>query len=409
MYWLNKDAPIQYQWQPTFDTNDRQPFGAYAFDKILRDSWTKHYYHNYYSFYDLASVATEYPENDTDDDCDTNNDAATIQPDHNVLVIANRLRLSDDETIFLLKYVEKGGSVILAASDIDGLLGDTLNVLISSRIYPDVFDLSIKPEEEKVGFYVPENEQLSLTLPKWLVNNYFKTFEEDAANRNNSTYFDSIYRISTVSDGKTISLRYAIGEGNLILISNPLIFTNYGILNDSINPYIWKHLAYLTGKPLIRTEFYETGSQGGKSRSEFRVLLSYRAFRWAFYTTLISLLVFMIFTARRRQKIIPVIHPPANKMLAFVRSIAGLYLLKNNNADLLLKKQVYWAEELKRKYGIDIVNEKHDHGFYTRVAAKTRRPVAEIRRLLIDLEAIDGTTPVTDDQMLRLIAKMNEL
>jgi hypothetical protein len=83
--------------------------------------------------------------------------------------------------------------------------------------------------------------------------------------------------------------------------------------------------------------------------------------------------------------------------------------LKNNNADILLKKQIYWKEELKRKYGIDVVNEKHDNDFYNRVAVKTRQPLADIRRLFIDLEAIDETTAVTDDQMLELITKMNEV
>jgi hypothetical protein len=117
----------------------------------------------------------------------------------------------------------------------------------------------------------------------------------------------------------------------------------------------------------------------------------------------------MIFTAKRKQKIIPVIKPPANKMLAFVRSIAGLYLLKNNNADLILKKQIYWGEELKRKYGIDIVNEQHDYEFYNRAASKTRQPVEDIRRLFIDLSLIDESSFVSDDDMMRLVAKMNEI
>ena len=159
----------------------------------------------------------------------------------------------------------------------------------------------------------------------------------------------------------------------------------------------------------MRTEFYEVGSQGGKSQSEFRVILRERAFKWAFYTTLAGILIFMIFTAKRKQKIIPVIKPPANKMLAFVRSIAGLYLLKNNNADLILKKRIYWGDELKRKYGIDIVNDRHDYEFYKLTASKTRQPIEEIRRLFISLDVIDETTRVSDDDMMKLVAKMNEI
>jgi len=403
MYWLNKGAPIQYQWNPTYKTNDKEPYGAYAFDKILTDSWKDNYLHNYYSLYDLADVTVKYSEDEADDEGTGEfSDSTEIDPMYNVLIIANSLELDTTETKFLLKYVKNGGSVILAANYIHGSLGDSLNISINSTY--SLLDLSIKQKEEKIRFCAPDSGQNAYTLPRPLAANYF-----EISDTTNYLYYDSLYRISTVSDDKTISLRYAIGDGNLILVANPLIFTNYGILSDSINPYIWKHLAYLKGKPLMRTEYYETGSQGGKSQSEFRVILRERAFKWAYYTILAGILIFMIFTAKRKQKIIPVINPPANKMLAFVRSIAGLYLLKNNNADLILKKQIYWGEELKRKYGIDIVNEPHDYDFYKRVAAKTRRPVDEIRRLFIDLGVIDETTYVSDEEMMRLVTEMNEI
>ena len=418
MYWLNKDAPIKYQWNPTFDTNDKEPFGAYAFDIILEDSWQKDYYHNYYSFYDLMSLTTEteYDEDEInldevdEDEVDLDEvnveeyDNAEINPEYNLLIIAKYLELDSIETKFLLKYVEKGGSVILAANKIFGFLKDTLNIYITEPFYMNIIDLSTKHEEERVRFCTLDSGKINISLPKPLVKNYFEI--RDTVNY---TFYDSLYRISTVSVDKTISIRYAIGEGNLILISNPLIFTNYSLLNDSINPYIWKHLAYLEGKPLMRTEYYEVGSQGGKSQSEFRVILSERSLKWAYYTILIGVLVFMFFTAKRKQKVIPVIKPPVNKMLDFVRSIAGLYLLKNNNADILLKKQIYWGEKLKRKYGIDIVNEQHDYDFYKLVAAKTRQPLDEIRRLFLDLGAIDETTFVPDDEMMRLVTKMNEI
>ena len=401
-YWLNKDVPIQYQWQPTYSTNDKEPFGAYAFDKILKDSWQEDYYQNDYSFYDIAGITTKYPD---DEDSDT----AEINPKYNLLIVSFSLDLDSTETEFLLKYVRAGGSVILSANFIFGPLDDSLNIaVVNPSVFQYVFDLSKEQTAEQVRFCAPDSTQTTLSLPQALVKNHF-----EIPDTVNNAYFNSLYRISTVSDDKTVSLRYAIGEGNLILVANPLVFTNYGILNDSINPYIWKHLAYLKGKPLMRTEYYEMKSQemdspGGESRSIFGVILRERALRWAFYTTLAGIFIFMIFTAKRKQKIIPVINPPANKMLDFVGSIAGLYLLKNNNADILLKKQIYWGEELKRKYGIDIVNEPNNYDLYKRVATKTRMPFDEVCGLFINLRMIDKTTSVSDEQMMELVAKMNE-
>ena len=67
------------------------------------------------------------------------------------------------------------------------------------------------------------------------------------------------------------------------------------------------------------------------------------------------------------------------------------------------------GEELKRKYGIDIINEQQDYDFYKRIAAKTQQPVEDIRRLFIDLRVIDESSYVSDEDMMRLVAKMNEI
>jgi len=405
MYWLNKDPPMKYQWRPTYETLDKQPFGAYAFDKILSDSWKDKYYHNYFSISDISSKTAA--------SLDKNN-KTVLHPDYNLLIITNNLWLDTVETKYLLNYIKYGSNVIIAAENMSSVFKDTLNFYITNPVFQNILDFNIRMEQEKVNFYSPDSTLNQLIIPKRLIKNGFIVYNKDYVRKEKwyekYSFYDSLYRISTSIDEKrTFSMRYAIGKGNLILISNPLIFTNYGILNDSINPYIWKHLAYLKGKPLMRTEYYMTGSQGGKSQSIFRVILREKAFRWAFYITLTGILIFMIFTAKRKQKIIPVINPPANKMLDFVRSIAGLYLLKNDNADILLKKQIYWGEELKRKYGIDIINEEHNIDFFKRVGAKTRQPYQEIHRLFLELDAIDETTIVTDEYMLLMIMRMNEL
>jgi hypothetical protein len=205
------------------------------------------------------------------------------------------------------------------------------------------------------------------------------------------------------------SVLYRIGDGNLILSCTPLIYTNYGVLRDTSSTYIQSHLAYLKNRPLMRTEYYQVGSQSEYSQSEFRFLLSEPPLKWAFYIVWVCVLIFMVFTARRKQKTIPVIHPPANKMISFVRAIAGLYFQRNNNADLVLKKQVYWADNLKRKYGINVMNENWDTALYKRVASKTGAPFDEVRSLFINLSSIDKDLAVSDEDMMQLITIMNNI
>ena len=62
----------------------------------------------------------------------------------------------------------------------------------------------------------------------------------------------------------------------------------------------------------------------------------------------------MIFTARRKQRAIPVIREPENKSLEFAELIGTLYYQKKDHADLVRKKYLYFAEELRREMQVDV-------------------------------------------------------
>ncbi|MDR0506911.1 MAG: DUF4350 domain-containing protein [Dysgonamonadaceae bacterium] len=381
LYWMNLSAPIQYRWKPTFNTGDRHPYGAHAFDKIMKSSWEKGYSHSYQSITNLM-------ENDS---CN-----------YNLLIIAEEFYTDEEETNALLDYINRGGNALIAAHYFSEELSDTLNISTLFFLNYLTLDLSKGLTYFPVCLYASGKEKKNYSFPSALNAYYMRNIDDE-----NRQYIDSAFIISETS-GDIVSLRYRIGDGNLILACNPLVYTNYGILHDSISEYIGEHLAYLQNRPLIRTEYYHLGSQGGSEQSPFRYILSERSLRWAFYLAIVCLFVFMIFTAKRKQKAIPVIKPPANRTLAFVHSIAGLYILKNNNADIVSKKYAYWADSMRKKHGIDVVNETHDWNFYTRIASKTGRSVEDIRSLLIYLHSIDKNTSLSDSEMMKLITKMNE-
>ena len=56
-----------------------------------------------------------------------------------------------------------------------------------------------------------------------------------------------------------------------------------------------------------------------------RQILQSQALKWAFYMTLISLILFVIFRGKRTQRIIPVIDPLKNATLDFTKTIGDLY------------------------------------------------------------------------------------
>jgi hypothetical protein len=382
LYWNNKNTPVEFVWRPTYNIDDKQPYGASAMDELLKASWEKGYTHTYQSIADLSE----------DESLDTSN----------LLIIANYFSLSDNELDTLLSFVKNGGTALIIARYYSDKLSDSLNFSTDYDALSDLSDnLSTKQRMNTLRFSAPDNYTKSYQIPVSISSGYFD------CNYKNKAGKDSVFKVSECDTGKIVTLRYQIGKGNLLLSCNPKIFTNYGILDSSFNQYIWNTFSYLQNKPLIRTEYYQVGSQYGKSRSPLRYLLSVRALKWALYRALLTIVVFMIFTAKRKQKAIPVVKPPENKMLDFVRSIAALYIRKNNNADLILKKYVYWADNLKRNYGIDIVNDTHDSEFFERLASKTGKTVEEVSALFKNLDAINEDTNVPDSQMIELITKIN--
>ena len=135
------------------------------------------------------------------------------------------------------------------------------------------------------------------------------------------TEVDSLTTDSLVYMPVAMSRRW--GKGEVILVSTPLIFTNYGMLDGKNATYIFRLLSQMGKLPIVRTEGYmkETAQV---QQSPFRYLLAHQPLRWALYLTMITIILFMIFTAKRRQRVIPVIHEPANKSLEFTELIGTL-------------------------------------------------------------------------------------
>ena len=104
----------------------------------------------------------------------------------------------------------------------------------------------------------------------------------------------------------------------------------------------------LKAYPTIRMECYVQSAAMSES-SQFYVFLQQPPLRWALYLSILSVLLFCVFTARRRQRVIPVIRKPQNMNLEFVRLIGSLYWQQHDNAGLLAKKLAYATDEIRRQ------------------------------------------------------------
>jgi hypothetical protein len=134
--------------------------------------------------------------------------------------------------------------------------------------------------------------------------------------------------------------------------------------------------------------------------SPLRYWLQNAPLRWCVYLTLLGLLLFCVFYARRRQRVIPVVKQPENKSLEFVKLIGTLYYQKHENHDLLQKKYGYFAELVRRQLLIDIDDEDMKRENIQQLAFRTGMAEADVRMILDRVSRyLQLSSSLTDKQL----------
>ena len=164
-----------------------------------------------------------------------------------------------------------------------------------------------------------------------------------------------------------------IGKGCVIVATTPLAFTNYGILDKPNHEYVFRILSHIADLPIVRTEAYMP-SMDSKEQSPLRYFLSQPPLRWAVTLAFITVLVFMVFTAKRRQRIIPEVEK---------------YYQKHDYRDLVLKKYAYFTEEMRRVLHVDLTDRSEDQRTFAVIASQTDMEEQEVSKLVNTLRKLE--------------------
>jgi hypothetical protein len=158
-------------------------------------------------------------------------------------------------------------------------------------------------------------------------------------------------------------------------------------------------MSQFRGLPVTRTEAYAPKNEINKE-SPLSYWLQNAPLRWCVYLTLLGLLLFCVFYARRRQRVIPVVKQPENKSLEFVQLIGTLYYQKHENRDLLQKKYGYFAELVRRQLLIDIDDEDMKRENIQQLAFRTGMAEADVRIILDRVSRyLQPSSSLTDKQL----------
>ena len=434
---LQVNLPKKFVWSPTFSHVDKQPLGCFVFDSVLTQSLPNGYHVTKKTFFQL--------------------DQEHAKEKISVLMVVDQQNLKQLDVKYLCNIARRGGKVMVVASSSfdDGRNADTVVVDELERTFKvkiedgmffslrgilaglkahdnDMYDTIYWNNRETMYaaqsyrvFYnmvggtlfvdsVPKVKRLAYTL-----STAGYDYKHDSLYVGDFTRFDTIVdkkerieRIDTFAIKKVpaaVSVPY--GKGEVIFVSSPLLFTNYGMLEGNTFVYIFRLMSYLADLPVYRTEAYvKTDAMLVAEQSPFREFIKRPPLRWALYLALLGVVLFMIFTARRRQRVIPIMSKPANRSLEFIQLIGTLYYQRKDHVNLVRKKFKLFAEELRKTAGVDISDVNTDDSEYLLLAEKTGMNSDRLKKVIRQIRlALHSEGNISVEEMRSLIDAMDTI
>ena len=413
--------PTRFNWAPSYAHDDKNPFGCYVFDSLMAQTLPQGY----------RAEGT------------TLRQAADDSVVRNVLVVTNGTPLTTANVSDINRLLSRGATVMLAGVNIssddtayvayhmatDGYAHFDYQGVVRRLAHnaPSAYDTiyyrygpRAQGADSRCRQAGPRYANAEYRVLGDLVSGYIESDTARAHRGKTHTIAymakDESYQGEPRGHHFCIAALHPQGRGRLVLVSTPLLFTNYGILDDGARPYVLRLMNLLADRATVRLDASMAGGAvvGSEADRHNATALSFivaqPALRWAYYTLLVGIVLFFIFTARRRQRVIPVIEAPENHDMEFVKLIGRLYFERHDNADLVLKRYAALTDTLRTDADIDLTDRRHLEDSLEQVAQLTGLPVAHIRALVTEIRDLrDQQLQVDDTTMMRLVRQMDEL
>jgi hypothetical protein len=387
LFILEMQLPKNFSWTPTFRHTDKQPFGSCLFDSLLSSTMPKGYTVTDSSLYQLAKDS--------------------LQP-RGILVVADEMNLIPAEVNAIFSMANNGSHVMLVAHGVGDFMCNKLGIRIWG--YGNSFDLQnfVKYNKERESFeWVSEENGYKprrFMVFKPLITRKFN-FETDS--------LDNVIRPCLDQQATlrhdAVSATFRQGKGYITFCSLPLLFTNYGIVDQDNATFSLRLLTLMKDLPVVRTEAYCPQTSDEVQQSPLRYAISQPPLRWALYTLMVGALLFLIFEGRRRQRVIPIEKAPENHSLEFIHLVGSLYYHSRERRSLVVRKWTYFAEELRRNIHLDVTDASEDDVTLPTLARLTTIDEQEIRTLILQLRLLANAdeTEISKKQMKQYIDQMN--
>ncbi|MCP1997234.1 DUF4350 domain-containing protein [Flavobacterium sp. HSC-61S13] len=348
----NKPKPID--WSSSFSIEDKIPFGLYILnqemDSLVKERKLERFNRPIYDFINDSLLQ----------------DSTGIKT---LLLIENQSSINYPDTEKVLEFVAKGNTLFAVADFFPQSFTDTLK--LNEFTYSDADKTVVWTTNQSLS-------RQQFNLDKAYSYNYFSAFD---------TLKTTVLGYQTTSNTPKVTnfIKIPFGRGFVFLNTQPKAFTNYSLLESNNHLYVENVLSYLPNQPVYWKVLTNTNDlDEAVSSSPLRFVLQNPALKWAWYFILLGILIVAVFTAKRRQRTIPIIKPLPNTSVEFAKTISSLYSQSANYSDLMDKIIVYSLSKIRRIYMID--TSKLDDHFVQSLHKMTLRDQYKIKKWIDFIE-----------------------
>lgn len=374
-----------YNWAPTFDEFSIEPFGCKVFDEFMT---TDVFDEDSYFSDDVSRFDEVY---DSDDSCQLWQSSTIV--DRHIVDLAR-------------KRAKRGFATIIVSDKFDANL---FHVTDSCEFRIDSLVADQNEDSLLTVSLICKPDTTLYSFPREMCRCHFTT--NDFMSVGIITMRYSV--LASIGD-EPVAIEYISENGiPIIFCTMPLLFTNYGILyDDNVNliNYIIQRAGYSELnryyiKPDVEDMFYKSSygkvelpvSNGNNDSLSIKILL------------ILASIGLLLFIGQRRQRIIPVINPPQNRTLPYIKHLALRYRSRKEYRNLILKKQMCFANNMHRTLNIDINQADYRQANATIIANATGLSADYVMSLLNRLSDIkDGyNSNINLSQFIQLVDDIN--
>lgn len=392
LFIFESSRPRPINWQKSFTSGDKIPFGAFVLYDQLDEIFTDQ---------DIKTIDKVPIDFLIENDSIVNS---------NYIFINDYLSFDSVETDYLMQYVSRGNKVFIATNGAYGMLADTLGLesnsasfftyserdtirtrLVNKKLkdrsyvydkggdykYFEAYDtlrtkvlgeiLAFEPSKGYIADYLKETLQDDDKDKKKAIVDKEVEKSEDEAEKIEIPELTKEEKRLTRETPQVNFVEVKVGDGAFYYNLNPIAFTNYYMLKDGKHQYAIEAMAYMNDGPVFFDDYGKSGRR--VIESPLRFILSQPALKWSYYIALLAVLLYMIFASKRRQRIIPIVEPLENSTVEFTKTIGSLYYQTGDYSSIIDKKINYFLERLRSKYFVN--TQKLDTTFIKRLAVKS--------------------------------------